>query len=221
MHILFLGNSHTQRHDVPATVAALLEAGRRPVHVEVATAPGLMHLDERATDEPTLELLRSRDWDVVVMQAQNYSLSGTTDYPNDGSVSLVRNVRKSGGLPVLYAEWPRRGIDETDIILEAYDAIARQEPACLPPVPETFDHAIAEDPELDRTLIDTDGNHATPAGAFLAALVLSAAIGEEDVASLPAVSVPDVPADLQRRLRTLAAQELERIPASRGCPAVE
>ena len=90
----------------------------------MAVAPGLLHLNERATHEATLALLESRHWDVVVLQAQNYSLSGTTNYPNDGSVSLVRSVRERGGLPILFAEWPRRGIDETQIILDTYRAIA-------------------------------------------------------------------------------------------------
>ena len=89
-HVLFLGNSHTQRHDVAGTVAAMLRASRPRVLARVTVAPGLLHLNERASDEATQRLLRSHQWDVVVLQAQNYSLSGTTDYPNDGSVSLVR-----------------------------------------------------------------------------------------------------------------------------------
>ena len=214
--ILFLGNSHTQRHDVAGTVAAMLRAGRPRVRATVAVAPGLLHLDERAADEATLRLLRSRHWDVVVLQAQNYSLSGSTDYPNDGSVSLVRSVRERGGLPILFAEWPRRGIDETQIILDAYRAITRQEPACLPPIPETFDHALAQDPRL--RLFASDGNHSSPAGAFLASLILYATISGADVASLPDLAEPRVSAALQRQLRELAAAELVRIPAARGCP---
>ena len=214
--ILFLGNSHTQRHDVAGTVAAMLRAGRPRVHASVTVAPGLLHLDERATDEATQRLLQSRHWDVVVMQAQNYSLSGTTDYPNEGSVSLVRSVRESGGLPILFAEWPRRGIDETQIILDAYRAITLREPACLPPIPETFDHALAHDPRL--RLRASDGNHSTAAGAFLASLILYATISGADVAALPDLAKPRVSPVLQRRLRELAAAELKRIPAARGCP---
>ena len=216
--ILFLGNSHTQRNDVPGTVAAMLRAGTPRIDATVATAPGLLHLNERATHGPTLALLRSQHWDVVVMQAQNYSLSGTTAYPNDGSVALVREVVEQGGLPILYAEWPRRDIDETEIILDAYRAIAVQEPACLPPVPEVWDHALAEDPQLE--LYNADGNHAEPAGAYLASLVLYAAISGGEVALLPDLEIPDVPVDVQRELRDLAGQELGRIPAERGCPAV-
>jgi hypothetical protein len=215
-HILFLGNSHTRRHDVAGTVAAMLRASRPPVRARVAVAPGLLHLNERATDEATQRLLRSRRWDVVVLQAQNYSLSGTTDYPNDGSVSLVRSVRERGGLPVLFAEWPRRGIDETEIILHAYGAITRREPACLPPIPETFDHALAQDPRL--RLRASDGNHSSAAGAFLASLILYATISGEDVAALPDLAEPRLSPVLQRHLRELAAVELVRIPPARGCP---
>lgn len=215
-HLLFLGNSHTRRHDVAGTVAAMLRASRPPVRARVTVAPGLLHLDERATHAATQRLLRSRRWDVVVLQAQNYSLSGTTDYPYDGSVALVRSVKERGGLPVLFAEWPRRGVDETQIILDAYRAIARREPACLPPIPETFDHALAQDPRL--RLRASDGNHSSAAGAFLASLVLYATISGEDVASLPDLAVPGVSPRIQRRLRELTAAGLELIPAARGCP---
>ncbi|KAA1420983.1 hypothetical protein F0U44_01185 [Nocardioides humilatus] len=216
LHILFLGNSHTQRNDLPDTVAAMLRASRPRVDAVVAVAPGLMHLDERATDEATLDLMRSRQWDVVVLQAQNYSLSGSGSYPNDGSIALVREVRESGALPVLFAEWARRGIDETQIILDTYRAIADQQPACLPPIPETFDHALAEDPRL--RLLASDGNHSSAAGAFLAALVLYATISGEDVRALPDIETPGVSDGLQGHLRDLASQELAQIPAARGCP---
>ncbi|MFL6003813.1 MAG: hypothetical protein ACJ72P_13480 [Nocardioides sp.] len=215
-HILFLGNSHTKRHDVPGTIAAMLRAGDPSVRASVAVAPGLLHLNERATDKATQRLLRSRRWDVVVLQAQNYSLSGITDYPNNGSVSLVRSVRKIGALPILFAEWARRGIDETSIILDTYRAIARRQPACLPPIPETFDHALAQDPRL--RLLAEDGNHSSAAGAFLASLVLYATISGDNIAALPDLGIPGVPPALQRQLRALAAEEFERIPATRGCP---
>jgi hypothetical protein len=215
-HLLFLGNSHTKRHDVPGTIAVMLRAGRPSVRASVAVAPGLLHLNERATDQATQRLLQSRRWDVVVLQAQNYSLSGITDYPNSGSVALVRSARRSGALPVLLAEWARRGIDETQIILDTYRAIARRQPACLPPIPETFDYVLAQDPGL--SLRAEDGNHSSAAGAFLASLVLYATISGDDVAALPDLGISGVPRALQRQLRALAAAELERIPATRGCP---
>ncbi len=215
-HILFLGNSHTRRHDVPGTIAAMLRASRPPVRARMAVAPGLLHLNERATDAATQRLLQSRHWDVVVLQAQNYSLSGSTDYPNDGSVSLVRSARKRGAVPILFAEWPRRDVDETEIILDTYRSIGRVAAACLPPIPEAFDLAHAQDPRL--RLRASDGNHSSAAGAFLASLILFAAISGEDVASLPDLAIPGVSRLLQRHLRELAAAELIRIPGTRGCP---
>lgn len=213
--LLFLGNSHTKRHDVPGTIAAMLRASRPRVDARVAEAPGLLHLDERATDTGTQRLLRSRHWDIVVLQAQNYSLSQSNYYPDDGSVSLVREARERGALPILFAEWPRRDIDETRIILHTYRSIARRAPACLPPIPETFDHALAQDPHL--RLRASDGNHSSAAGAFLASLILYAAISGEDVTKLPHLAVPGVSPLLQAHLRDLAAEELTRIPATRGC----
>src|SRR6476661_4715379 len=85
VRLLFLGNSHTARHDVPGTVAALLRAARPGLRVEAVREPSIQHLQERATHAPTLELLASQPWDYVVLQAQDYSLSGRYHYPDDGA----------------------------------------------------------------------------------------------------------------------------------------
>lgn len=89
------------------------DALRPPSRRRRASVRSLLHLDERATDVPTQHLLRSRRWDVVVLQAQNYSLSGTNAYPDDGSVALVREATDRGAFPVLFAEWARRDVDES------------------------------------------------------------------------------------------------------------
>ena len=120
---------------------------------------------------------------------------------------------RRGALPILFAEWPRRGIDETQIILDAYRAIALREPACLPPIPETFAHVLAQDSRL--RLRAGDGNHSSAAGAFLASLILYATISGEDVASLPDLAEPRVSPVLQRHLRGRCGGLL-RIPPRAG-----
>lgn len=214
LRILFLGNSHTAHHDVPGTVAALIRPGRPGVRVVAVREPSLMHLQERARHRPTLDLIDSRPWDYVVLQAQNYSTSGRYSYPSDGAESLVHRVRQRGAVAVLYAEWARRGIDETGRILDAYGRVAAAGPACLPPVPEAFDRAAP----LGLTLLAQDGNHSSPEGAFLASAVLAGALLDEDVAGLPAV--PGISGDVQRELRGVADAALDRVDPSRRCPAL-
>lgn len=135
LRVLFMGNSHTTVHDVPATVAAMVSAARPAVSVDVTTAPGHMFLSERLTDEPTLALMRQGHWDAVVFQAQKYSASGAYSYSTTEAQELVRRATARAALPVLFPEWPRRDIPEADRIFELHASIARQTPACVAPVP--------------------------------------------------------------------------------------
>jgi hypothetical protein len=212
LRLLFLGNSHTARHDVPGTVASLLRAADRAAEVEAVLGPGSMHLQERAEHAPTLDLLESEPWDVVVLQAQDYSLSGRYTYPTGGAEELVRRVRALGAEPVLYAEWPRRGVPETSRILWAYGRVATSG-ACLPPVPEAFDLALTADPDL--TLHAADGNHSSPAGAFLASAVLAGALLGRPVTDAP--EVVRVPEARQRQLLRVAGGALRDLPPDRRC----
>lgn len=213
--ILFLGNSHTARNDVPGTVAALLRSLRPGQRVEAVLGPGSLHLDERGDDPATREAIESRPWDYVVLQAQNYSLSGARDYPTAPAEALVRLAREQGAVPVLYAEWARRDVDETTIILDTYRRIAEAEPACLPPVPEAFDLALEQDPRL--VLHGADGNHATPAGSFLAAAVLASAMAHEPAARMADLDTVGVPAATQAELRAVADEAFEDLPDGRTC----
>jgi hypothetical protein len=199
LRILFVGNSHTANHDVPGTVARLLRQARPGARVEVEREPTYLHLQERSTHEPTLRLIDSRAWDYVVLQAQDYSLSGQYDYPTSGAIELAERVHAAGAEPVLFAEWARRGIDETDRILRVYGTVAAFGKACLPPVPEAFDlvHGVE--------LLAPDGNHSSEAGAALAAAVIAGSIVGE-------------PVPVDPRLDGAATRALSEVDAGRRCP---
>ncbi len=115
-------------------------------------------------------LLRGQDWSFVILQAQKYSTSGQFVYSTDEAKELVRISRVQHAVPIMFPEWPRKDIDETQRIFDLHVSIAQSEPACVAPIPQAFDLALARDPTL--TLHASDGNHSAPAGAFLAALVL-------------------------------------------------
>jgi hypothetical protein len=214
--ILFFGNSHTSINDVPATVAAMLRAGAPGRTVATVTSPDWMLLNARGDHEPSLALLRSQRWSVVVLQAQDYSSSGQFIYPTTGAEKLVQLSRAQGALPVLFAEWPRFGIDESARIVSVYGSVAERAPSCLPPIPEAFDLAKQRHPDLG--LHAADGNHSSPAGAYLASLLLYASISRQAPAALPDIAVREVDAATQARLRAVARDTMARVSARRGCP---
>jgi hypothetical protein len=212
-----MGNSHTVVNDVAGMVTAMLRAATPANGVSGVTAPGFMFLDERVQDAATLQLLRGRRWSVVVLQAQRSSASWTVDYPITGAVALVRMAREAGAVPILFPEWPRRGIVESHLLYNLYLSIAREAPACVAPVPQAFDLALARHPGL--VLHAADGNHSSAAGAFLAALILAATATGASPASLPALPGIGVSDEDQARLRGIAAETVATYPPRQACPA--
>jgi hypothetical protein len=214
--MLFMGNSHTAFHDVPAMVAALVRGVRPGRSVEAVNAPGFMFLEERLHDAATQALLTGRRWSVVVLQAQKYSTSGLFDYSTAEAKELVRTARTQGALPVMFPEWPRLGVNETARIYDLHVSIARETPACVAPVGQAWDLARARHPSL--VLHDADGNHSALPGAYLAALVIAATITGNAPGTFPAIdNGPD--AATQAQLRAVAAETVLAYAPRQHCPA--
>jgi hypothetical protein len=212
-----MGNSHTSVNDVPGMVAAMVRAARPGKTVACVEAPGWMFLEERAQNPASLQLLRDGTWSHVVLQAQEYSSSGLFEYPTDGAELLVRMTRTAKAVPILFPEWPRRGIAETQRIYDLHVSIARREPACVAPIGQSWDLALARYPDL--VLHASDGNHSAPAGAFLAALVIAATITGVAPDTLPYLPQFAVDADVQSRLRGVAAETVLAVRPRLWCPS--
>jgi hypothetical protein len=214
--LLFMGNSHTSVNDLTKMVAEMVRAGRPGKTVASVEAEGWMFLDERLDDPPSMALLRSQQWSVVILQAQKYSSSGQVQYSTAEAKELVRISRAQHAVPIMFPEWPRRGIDETQRIFDLHVSIAQAEPACVAPIPQAFDLALARDPTL--TLHAADGNHSAPAGAFLAALVLYATITGSSPLDLPPLPQFPVSTAVQATLRGIAAETVQTVPPRMWCP---
>ncbi|MEP7155481.1 MAG: hypothetical protein ABI905_06890 [Betaproteobacteria bacterium] len=215
INLLFMGNSHTTVHDVPGMVGAMVRAGKSNKTVSSVEAPNWMFLEQRATDPSSLALLKSRKWTAVILQAQEYSSSGQFFYPTTGAEALVRMSREQSAVPVMFPEWSRRGIAETQRIFDLHVSIARKEAACVAPIPQAWDLALARYPSM--VLHDADGNHSATAGAFLAALVIYATVTGLSPQDLPALPF-DVDADTQMKLRGIASETVLNIPPRMYCP---
>jgi hypothetical protein len=116
----------------------------------------------------------------------------------------------------MFPEWPRRGVDETQRIYDLHVSIAQREPACVAPVGQAWDLALARHPTL--VLHDVDGNHSAPAGAFLAALVIAATMTATPPGALPHLPQLAIDADTQARLRAVAADTVAAYPPRQWCP---
>jgi len=215
--LLYMGNSHTSVNELDDMVTEMVRAGMPGETVAGVAAPGWMFLDERAAHPPSLTLLRSQDWSVVILQAQKYSSSGQFTYSTEEAKELVRASREQHAVPVMFPEWPRRNVDETQRIYDLHVSIAQETPACVAPIGQAWDLALARHPTL--VLHDADGNHSAPAGAFLAALVLYATITGRSPGDLPHLPQIVVSSDTQATLRAIAVETVQVVPPRQWCPA--
>lgn len=206
--LLFIGNSHSSVNGLPGLVATLIETADPNKKVNTANASGSKFLDERIGDGQTLELLQSRRWSHVFLQAQKYSSSGDFFYPTTSAEEWIRRVKAQQAIPILFPEWPRRGNREEGLrVHELHLYIASQESACVAPVGLVWDKMIARYPNVD--LHAADGNHSNLKGALLTAFVFYQILTKQSAADLPYVSQVDVSEDLQKQMRDIASSVIE------------
>ena len=203
--ILLIGNSHSVYNGLPNLVATLIETGKAGTEAYSGAASGFKFLDERLDDGKTLELLESRSWTHVILQAQKYSSTGNYYYSTAAAEQWIRLVRKQNARPILFPEWPRWGNkEEGQRIHDLHLSISSRESACVAPIGLAWEESIARNPTL--RLHATDGNHSNLSGALLTAYVLYHVTTGQSAAELPFIAAIDVNADTQRYLSKVAAE---------------
>ncbi len=215
--LLFMGNSHTSANNLTGMVADMVRAGRPGRSVASVDAPGWMFLEERLCDAASGDLLRVQNWSFVVLQAQKYSTSGQFAYSTAEAEEFIRLSRQAQAVPILFPEWSRSEVAETQRIYNLHVSIAQREPACVAPVGQAWDLSLSRHPSL--ALHASDGNHSNPAGAFLAALVLFATITTLSPRDLPPLPQFDVDLSTQALLRGIAAETVQTWPPRMWCPS--
>ena len=214
--LLFMGNSHTSSNDLTGMVASMVRAARPGKTVTSVVAPGSMFLEERWHHAPSLALLQSQRWSAVVLQAQKYSMSGQFMYSTVEAEEFIRMIRAQSGLPVMFPEWPQLNVNETQRIYDLHVSIAQRQAACVAPIGQAWDLALARHPSL--TLHAPDGNHSAPAGALLAALVIFTTLTNVSPLEVPYLAQFGVDAETQTRLREIAAETAQTVPPRQWCP---
>jgi hypothetical protein len=171
LNILFLGNSHTASHNLPKMVESLLESSDPGLNVSTKHhAAGFV---EELANSHALNLdIKSKQFHVLVMQGAKLSSSHKYDYDHSGAVKISKFARQNGLKTLLFAEWPRRGWNETPYIMKEYREIASPSGATIVPIPESWDVLLAKVPKAD--LWEQDGNHSNLNGAFFAACSIAA-----------------------------------------------
>ena len=173
--VYFLGNSHTAYHDVPGLVRSLLESGSYKATIESATGG---HLDDIEPRRDVRERIAKGRFTHVVLQGASISSSHKYEYSLDKPIALAKRAVAAGAKPLMFAEWPRKGWDESGYIYKHYDTVRKEGGGEVMPVCYAWDAALKANPSLD--LWDVDGNHSKLAGAYLAACTIAFWIAGHD-----------------------------------------
>jgi hypothetical protein len=182
--ILFVGNSLTYVNDVPGILQALADsAGGEQLAVASRALPNYALIDHWTEGVVQGEIGKG-GWAWVVMQ-QGWTPAGVyRDTLRLATRNFGGEIAKIGAKPALYQTWPpsnRRGDFPGSI--ESYELAASDVGGVVFPVARAWLAAWERDPSLE---LYSDGLHASPAGSYLAALVMYARIFDRSPVGLPA-----------------------------------
>ncbi len=195
LSILFVGNSHTSYNDLSGMIRNLLVSGGQSKVTTNTSIGGL--LNDQAKSQALKQEIKSGKYNIIILQGATVSSSHKYKYPQDGGIELAKLAKQSKAKTLLFAERPRRGWDEAQFQMKVYEEIARPTLTEIVPIPWVFKKAIAADSSVDYW--QADGNHASVAGSYLAAVTLYYWIVESHRTD-PTWAPKGISYDLSRRL---------------------
>jgi len=194
--MLFIGNSFTQRNNVPALLAELAVARALNVSHELISAGGAS-LRSHWNAGRAAAAIETGAYDYVVLQEQS-------TLPVKNAKRMAENVRlfdeainRAGSQTVLYMTWARQHTPEAQqLITAAYNSIGSELGAIVVPVGLAWQSFLAKHDK--PVLHDRDQSHPTLAGSYLAACVFLAKLFKQDP-----VGIEPGPAGLEKSDREL------------------
>jgi hypothetical protein len=174
INILFIGNSFTQRNDLPGLVAAMAAEHEVRVQHSLISAGGASLRNHWNSGRAAKEITNG-GYDYVVLQEQS-------TLPVKNAKRMAENVRlfdevikQSGAKTVLYMTWARQHAPESQqAITEAYQSIGKEVGAIVVPVGLAWQKFLAKHDE--PLLYDRDQSHPSLAGSYFAACLFLAAL---------------------------------------------
>jgi hypothetical protein len=204
--ILFVGNSHTQMHDLPGLAGGMIQFQRPGKTVYTHYMP-VAFLEDVARNPDCREEIEARPWKFVVLQSQKISASGHFDFSRKEGIDFARLAKSRGAKVVFYPEWGLKGVAGDGVRQEkVYREMAQAAGVEMAPVARAWDLALAERPDL--LLHGIDGNHQSALGAFLTGCVLVGQITGESPAGLAAYSYDAAAEEDRKFLATMAAKAI-------------
>jgi hypothetical protein len=204
MNVLFIGNSFTQRNNLPGLIARMAEArGHELRHTLISAGGASLRQHWNAGKAP--RAIESGGYDRVVLQEQS-------TLPVKNAARMAENVRlfdaaikASGAKTVLYMTWARAHAPESQQALtDAYTSIGAELGATVVPAGEAWKRFLAK--HREPVLHDKDQSHPALAGSYLAACAFYAVLFEDSPIGI-AADVKGLSPEHRTLLQTVAWEE--------------
>lgn len=179
--VLLIGNSLTYFNNLPAVLESLSQAQQHTISAHMIASPG-NSLEDHWKEGAALSTIRNGSWDFVILQEQ--SSLGTT-FLVDGielaanpelfyryAALFIREIKKAGAEPVLFLDWAKEGLDESEQarLNYFYAKVSSEQDVAIAPIGMVWQRLRRNYKDLD--LFIEDGLHPTPMGSYVAALTL-------------------------------------------------
>lgn len=192
--VLFIGNSYIYSNNMPQLLTDFALANGDTVTYASST-PGGYTLEAHSTDANTLNLIRSQDWDYVILQDQSQRPSFSPGQVSQEVLPYAQALNDSiqANNPctetVFFMTWGRKYGDQNNCqfyppictflgmnkrLRESYLLMANNNQATVSPVGMAFQHSRALDSTIN--LWSGDNSHPSLAGSYLAACTFYATL---------------------------------------------
>lgn len=196
--VLFLGNSYTGNNDLPAKIKAVaLSVGDTLIYQK--STPGGYSLISHDFDQNSKNLIKTKKWDHVVLQAQSQE-TAFNDYYLENNVyphakSLCERIRNNDSCtrPIFYMTWGRENGDHDNcfanpilctyegmdsMINLRYRIMGNDNDAFVSPVGAVWHYIRDNYPGID--LYTADESHPTLRGTYVAAVTFYTVLFRKD-----------------------------------------
>ena len=171
--ILFIGNSHTYFHDLPARVAVKAKENGYDCEVTML-AHGGWYLRQHVKEPEICFNIKFGHYDYVVLQEHSHPFDDIAGY-FEAAAALASWIREAGSTPVIYGTWAKKNEEQAqETMNEANRKLAEELDALYAPVGESWWAYKSSHPEIE--MYEKDGAHASEPGMEFAARIIWTAI---------------------------------------------
>jgi hypothetical protein len=174
INILFIGNSFTERNDVPGLLAEMAAAQDVCVKHELISVGGAS-LRTHWNAGRAAKAIAKGEYDFVVLQEQSTLPVKNAKRMAENIRLFDESIKRAGSKTVLYMTWARQHAPESQkAIADAYNSIGEELGAIVVPVGLAWQRFLSKHDK--PVLHDRDQSHPTLAGSYLAACVFLAGL---------------------------------------------